>query len=204
MADRAHWEDVYTRTATDEVSWFQPEATRSRALVGGCAAERDAAIIDVGGGASVLVDDLLADGYTHLSVLDLAGSALAAARERLGERAGQVEWIEADVLEYPFAEDAFDVWHDRAVFHFLTDAADRRRYVAQLQRALRPGGHVVIATFAEDGPSQCSGLDVQRHTERSLQEALGPAFELRDSRYEIHHTPAGKEQAFLYCVFRQA
>ena len=203
MADRAHWEDVYTRKAADEVSWFQPEATRSRELIKACAPDRGAAIVDVGGGASVLVDDLLEDGYVHLSVLDLSGSALAAARQRLGARAGQVAWLEGDVLEYPFAENAFDVWHDRAVFHFLTDAADRRRYAEQLQRALCPGGHLVIATFAEDGPSQCSGLDVQRHSEDSLQEALGPAFELRDSRHETHRTPAGGEQAFLYCVFRQ-
>ncbi|WP_018948742.1 class I SAM-dependent methyltransferase [Thioalkalivibrio sp. ALMg11] len=203
MSTKPHWEHVYQTRATDAVGWYQPEARTSRALIQEIAPGTDAAMVDIGGGASVLVDELLAEGYRNLTVLDLSGAALEKARERIGERAAAVVWQEADVLEYAFQEAAFDVWHDRAVFHFLTDADQRAQYATQMQHALRPGGHVVIGTFALDGPEKCSGLPVQRHSPETLQDAFGPDFALVKSQREIHVTPGETEQLFNWCVFRK-
>jgi len=200
MTDRhQHWETVYHDKAADAVSWFQPHAASSLQLIENAAPDRNAAIIDVGGGASVLVDDLLDAGYVNLSVLDLAESALAASRARLGTRAAAVNWIVADITEAMLPEAAYDVWHDRAVFHFLTDAADRARYVGQVLRAVKPGGHVIVATFGPGGPLQCSGLDVVCYAPDALHAEFGAPFRLMHHQTEIHFTPAGKEQEFVYC-----
>lgn len=199
MVDRrAHWESVYRNKAADQVGWFQPHAVSSLRLIERCAGP-DAQVIDVGGGASVLVDDLLDAGYRRVTVLDLAESALAASRARLGERAQAVEWIAGDITRVELPAARFDVWHDRAVFHFLTDPADRARYVAQVLRAVKPGGHVIVATFGLGGPLQCSGLDVVRYDPDALHAQFGASFRLLGHETEIHHTPAGKDQEFVYC-----
>lgn len=202
MDDKAHWETVYESKPADSVSWFQPSAERSRELIRRVAPGLDAPIIDIGGGASILVDELLRLGYRDLTVLDLAGNALALARQRLGVAAAAVHWIEADVRTAPLPSGHYAVWHDRAVFHFLTDAADRAAYVAQVRRAVRPGGFALIATFAEDGPAKCSGLPVARYSPEALHGQFGDAFELVSSEREIHETPSGTQQAFIYCLCR--
>lgn len=204
MQSRSHWEKVYSSKATDAVSWFQQHAGRSLRLIEDTGVARDAAIIDVGGGASVLVDDLLARGYTNLAVLDLSGTALDRARARLGARADQVRWIESDVTRAPLEPHSIDVWHDRAVFHFLTEAADRAAYVTQVRRALRPGGFLIVATFAEDGPSECSGLPVRRYGAEQLHGEFGAGFDLLCHEREVHRTPDGKVQPFVYCCCRKA
>lgn len=200
---KEHWERVYATKQARQVSWYQPRAERSLRLIAQTGAPRGAAITDVGGGASTLVDDLLREGYTSLTVLDVSAAALAAARARLGEQARAVTWLEADVTQVDLPAAAYDIWHDRAVFHFLTEAPHRRAYVATLLRALRPGGHVVIATFAEDGPEKCSGLPVVRFSPAELKAALGDAFTLLQYEREEHHTPGGAAQRFVYCLFRR-
>jgi len=202
MNNREHWESVYSRKAATEVSWYQAEAERSLDLIRRTTPDRAAPIIDVGGGASTLVDSLLDSGYRAVTVLDLAPAALAVARQRLGDRATDVHWIADDVLTATLPNGGFALWHDRAVFHFLTGARDRARYVAQVRRAVRPGGHVVVATFADDGPTRCSGLEVVRYTPDSMHAEFGAAFRLLDSMREEHHTPAGTTQEFVYCLCR--
>jgi ubiquinone/menaquinone biosynthesis C-methylase UbiE len=203
MDQKKHWETIYRTKDVHSVSWFQPEARQSLGLITSVAPDKSAAIIDVGGGASVLVDDLLESGYTDLTVLDLSETALEIARQRLGESAAKVKWIAADVRNAPLADRGYAVWHDRAVFHFLTDPADRAAYVAQVERAVGPGGYVLVATFAEDGPKTCSGLPVVRYSAESLHSEFGPAFRIVTSTHEDHHTPAGREQPFLYCLCRR-
>ena len=199
MADRQqHWESVYRNRAADQVGWFQPHAASSLRLIAE-SADTNAQIIDVGGGASVLVDDLLDAGYRNLTVLDLAESALAASRKRLGTRSQQVQWIVGDVTRAELPAAHYDVWHDRAVFHFLTDPEDRARYVAQVLKCVKPGGHVIVAAFGPGGPLQCSGLDVVRYAPDALHAEFGAPFQLIKHETEIHHTPAGKEQEFVYC-----
>jgi ubiquinone/menaquinone biosynthesis C-methylase UbiE len=202
MQSREHWERVYRTKSTTDVSWYQEHAEQSLRLIRRTGVSRDAAIIDVGGGASTLVDDLLQDGYGSLTVLDLSAAALEAARSRLGERARRVQWIEGDIAKLALAEHAYDVWHDRAVFHFLTREADRRAYVAQVLRAVKPQGHVIVATFAEDGPIQCSGLPVMRYSPAELHGQFGPDFALLTQEREEHHTPRGGTQKFIYCYCR--
>jgi SAM-dependent methyltransferase len=204
MVDRRqHWEGIYRNKATDQVSWFQPRAASSLRLIEDCAGT-DAHIIDVGGGASVLVDDLLDAGYHHLTVLDLAESALAVSRARLGARAQSVQWIAADITRADLPAARYDVWHDRAVFHFLTDPADRARYVEQVLKSVKPGGRVIIAAFGPGGPLQCSGLDVVRYAPDALHAEFGAPFRLLGHQTEIHRTPAGGEQEFVYCYCRRA
>ena len=200
MDRKAHWEDVYRRKKPDEVSWYQAEPTLSLDLVNEAAGGRPASVIDVGGGASALVDRLVVRASTEITVLDLSGAALRAAQSRLGALAPRVKWIEADVLNVELKEAAYDVWHDRAVFHFLTDPDDRRRYVAQVRRSVRVGGHVLVATFAADGPQKCSGLDVARYSPTELHSQFGQDFRLRKSVSEDHITPMGTTQKFVYCV----
>jgi SAM-dependent methyltransferase len=202
MNDKQHWETVYVTSAPNKVSWHQPTAARSLALICEVAPALDAPIIDVGGGASVLVDELLRAGYRDLTVLDIAASALELARARLGPVADRVRWLEGDVRTAPLASDRYVVWHDRAVFHFLTDAADRAAYVGQVQRALRLDGFVIVATFAEDGPTKCSGLPVVRYSPEALNGEFGAGFELLKSEREVHVTPVGIEQPFTYCLLR--
>ena len=200
MVDRQHhWESVYRNKATDEVSWFQQHAASSLRLINDASVGLDAQIIDVGGGASVLVDNLLDAGYRHLTVLDLSESALAETRRRLGARASQVTWQAADITHAMLPANAYDIWHDRAVFHFLTDPADRASYVEQVLHAVKPGGHVIVATFGPGGPLQCSGLDVVRYAPDTLHAEFGEPFRLLRHETEIHQTPTGKEQEFVYC-----
>lgn len=203
MQSRDHWEKVYTSKATDAVSWFQPHADLSVGLIKATGAAHDAAIIDVGGGASTLVDDLLADGYTDLTVLDLSAAALAAARSRLGPRGSAVRWIAADITRADLPANRYDIWHDRAVFHFLTAPEQRAAYVQAVFRAVKPGGHVIVATFAEDGPEQCSGLPVMRYRADQLHDQFGDAFTLLRHQKEAHHTPSGTVQQFVYCYCRR-
>lgn len=203
MHSKDHWEKVYSTKATDAVSWFQPHADCSVGLIMAAGVGRDAAIIDVGGGASSLVDDLLANGFTNLTVLDLSAAALAAARKRLGIRASEVQWIEADITRADLPASQYDVWHDRAVFHFLTSPEDRAAYVKAVFHSVRPGGHVIVATFAEDGPAQCSGLPVMRYRADELHAEFGEAFSLLNHRKEAHHTPSGTVQQFVYCYCRR-
>jgi ubiquinone/menaquinone biosynthesis C-methylase UbiE len=199
---KAHWENIYNTHGVDEVSWFEPEATRSLDLVQRVATTRRESIIDVGAGAATFVDGLLRAGYQQITVLDLSATALAQAQRRLGDRARAIQWREADVLETALPRRAFDVWHDRAVFHFLTRAADRSAYVAQVRRALRPGGFALVATFATDGPSRCSGLEVARYSGDTLHAEFGADFQLLSSERQVHMTPWGAEQAFTYCLCR--
>ncbi len=202
MNDKEHWETVYTRKAPEEVSWFQPEAELSLRLIDDIGLPRSARMIDVGGGASTLVDGLLERGFSSVTVLDLSGAALQAARHRLGPDARRVTWIEADVTTVALEDHSYDVWHDRAVFHFLTEPVDRNAYVAQVRRSVRPGGHVIVASFAEDGPEKCSGLPVMRYSPGALHGAFGSSFELIGQQRETHHTPSGASQSFVYCYCR--
>lgn len=203
MQSRNHWENVYTTKASNAVSWFQPHADVSVGLIKATGAGLDAAIIDVGGGASTLVDDLFAQGYSNLTVLDLSAAALATARKRLGSKASAVRWIQADITKANLPDQQFDIWHDRAVFHFLTEPEERAAYVQAVLRSVKPGGHVIIATFAEDGPDQCSGLPVMRYRPDELHAEFGEAFSLLKHEKEAHHTPAAKVQQFVYCYCRK-
>ena len=198
---RAHWDRVYETRGPTAVSWYQENPARSFESIVATGVSRSAPIIDVGGGASRLVDVLLEAGFSDVTVLDVSAAALELVRERLGRRASVVTLVEADVTEFSPTR-RFAVWHDRAVFHFLTAARDRERCVAALHRALAPGGHVIIASFGLKGPVRCSGLDVVRYSPGSLAAELGGSFRLVDSAEEVHTTPAGAEQQFVYCRFR--
>ena len=199
MDAQQHWEGVYRTKRPDEVSWYAPHLDVSLRLIEDAAPDRDAAIIDVGGGEATLVDDLLDRGYRHVSVLDLSATALEVARARLGGRASAVHWLCGDVTAFSFRPHRYDVWHDRAVFHFLTDVKDRRAYVEQTARAVKSGGHVIVATFGPEGPTKCSGLEVRRYGSDALHEEFGPAFRLMKHETELHRTPAGVIQQFTYC-----
>ena len=201
MASSAHWESIYASRDPTLLSWYQSRPVVSLELIRLLDIPRDAAVIDVGGGASSLVDELSAAGYTDLTVLDIAATALQAARSRAGEAAAS--WLCADLLTWS-PDRSYDLWHDRAVLHFLVDAADRRRYVATLRAALYDGGNAIIATFAPGAPDHCSGLPVQRYDAGALQELLGSDFELVDTRDEVHHTPAGVAQPFTWVAARCA
>lgn len=203
MSDRSiHWDNVYATRGETEVSWFQNSPAISLAMITAANPNREAAIIDIGGGASRLADALLRDGYRDLAVLDLSANALDAAKKRIGVAASKVDWIVADATTWRPAK-AYDVWHDRAAFHFLTETRDRAAYVARLRSAIVPGGHVIIATFALDGPERCSGLPVQRHDSASLAAELGMDFELVETRSETHHTPWDSTQAFQFSRFKR-
>ena len=203
MDPKAHWERIYQEKAPTEVSWYQPHPALSLALIQRAVPDRDAPIIDVGGGASTLADDLLRAGYRDVTVLDLASRALSAARSRIeaaGLPADRVRWLEGDVLDTPLPRAHYALWHDRAVFHFLTDATARARYVARVREAVQPGGAVLVATFAADGPLKCSGLEVARYSPEALHAEFGDGFRLVESRREEHETPWGAPQAFTYCL----
>lgn len=195
-----HWENVYTRKPAEEVSWYRAHLETSLAFVerstGG---NRSAAIADIGGGASTLVDDLLERGYRDLTVLDLSQKALDVARERLGEKADGVRWVCADATRMVLPAASVDVWHDRAVFHFLTEEAKRKDYVRAVLHALRPGGHVIVSTFGPEGPLRCSGLETVRYDADHLHAEFGKRFALVESAEEVHETPMGTQQQFLYC-----
>jgi ubiquinone/menaquinone biosynthesis C-methylase UbiE len=197
-----HWEQVYQTKPADAVSWFQEHATRSLEIIRSIGATSDAKILDAGGGSSILVDDLLTGRFKHVSVLDLSASALEVARRRLGSLGQNVTWITGDILTVELPEQTYDIWHDRAVFHFLTDPADRMAYVGQVMKSVKPGGHVIVATFAPDGPEQCSGLPVARYDPDQLHDEFGPSFELLEHSSEEHKTPWGSVQHFIYCNCR--
>jgi len=201
MADRhAHWQNVYATKGETDVSWFQDNPAISRELIAATGADREAAIIDIGGGASRLVDTLLADGYRAMTVLDLSEAALKTAKDRIGPAANAVTWIAADVTTWQPVEQ-YDVWHDRAAFHFLTDPRDRDAYKSRLTKALRTGGQAIIGTFSLQGPEKCSGLPVVRYDAPSLGGFLGPAFRLLETRDHEHRTPWGSSQQFQFSRF---
>jgi SAM-dependent methyltransferase len=202
MTRREHWDAIYRNNAASSLSWYQAESLLSLSLIERVAPHLDDPIIDVGGGASTLVDALLGAGYEHVTVLDVAEPALAIAMQRLGARADTVTWVAADVLAAELPAARYAVWHDRAVFHFLTRREDRLSYAAAMRRAVRPGGHVLIAGFATGGPSRCSGLEVVRYSPETLVAELGEGLELIDSAREDHRTPGGALQRFVYCLFR--
>jgi len=202
MEIKSHWENIYQTKAPTQVSWYQEHARLSLRLIADTGIDRADPIIDVGGGTSTLVDDLLADGYQHLTVLDISASALQTAQQRLGVRATAVTWIEADITQAQLPGQFYAVWHDRAVFHFLTQPHDRQRYIQAVRHAVKPGGHVIVATFALDGPPQCSGLNVTRYNPDSLHHEFGEDFQLLTSTRETHVTPFGTEQKFIYCYCR--
>ena len=198
---QAHWENVYTKKGDKEVSWFQGTPAPSLELIEQVEATRASAIIDIGGGTSHLVDNLIERGFRDVTVLDLSGAALDAAKARLRGRAVDVHWIVADATIWDPPK-TYDIWHDRAAFHFLTEENDRAAYVIRLKRALKAGGHVIIATFAMDGPEKCSGLPVVRYDAASLGQALGHAFQLVHTRRHEHATPWGSQQVFQFSIFR--
>ena len=201
MDRKQHWDLVYAEKAEDAVSWFQPRPETSLALLHSAGIARSDAVIDVGGGASRLVDALLQEGFSDVTVLDIAAGALEKSRARLKADAGKAHWIAADITRWK-PERRYRLWHDRAVFHFLTDPADRAAYRRALEAGLAPGGHVLMASFALDGPERCSGLPVQRYAPETLAMELGTAFTLVSQRHEAHTTPAGKLQRFQYSLFR--
>lgn len=203
MDNKAHWEGVYRSKAPDAVSWYRAHLETSLKLICQGAPDQSAAIIDVGGGESTLVDDLLESGYRNLTVLDMSAVALDATKRRLGAIANQITWVESDISLVDLPEHHYDVWHDRAVFHFLTEASQRDAYIRVLKDSLKPGAHVVIGTFGPTGPTRCSGLDVRRYDVQSLSDEIGAGFELLTSTLEDHRTPAGSSQQFLYCCFRK-
>lgn len=199
---QAHWEGVYTKKGENELSWFQESPAPSLELIAEVGTTHASPIIDIGGGASRLVDNLIDRGFEDVTVLDLSEAALEATKARLGDRAAQVHWIVTDATVWEPLK-AYDVWHDRAAFHFLTEDRDRAAYVARLERALKVGGYAIIATFALDGPERCSGLPVVRYDAASLGQTLGRAFQLVDTRRHAHATPWGSDQSFQFSVFRR-
>ena len=202
MSSKEHWDSVYRTRGSEQVSWYQPHLDRSLAFLEATGLGRDARVIDVGGGASTFVDDLLDRGYTNVTVLDLSAAALDVAKGRLGGRASQVKWICADVTDPQLPSEAYEFWHDRAVFHFLREPAARARYVSAVRRMLKPGGHIVVATFGPHGPEKCSGLDVMHFTPEALHAEFGPEFARLSDAVEMHTTPWGSEQEFVYCYCR--
>ena len=201
MDAQTHWEKIYTEKAPDAVSWYRPHLETSLALIEK-AAGISASIIDVGGGESTLVDDLLACGYENITVLDISQTAIDANGKRLGKASERVHWLVADITKVDLEPATYDVWHDRAVFHFLTAQSDRVAYVRQVARAVKPGGSVIVSTFGPEGPTKCSGLEVVRYDANSLHQEFGVRFRLVDSCKEMHKTPFGTVQQFLYCLCR--
>lgn len=202
MTTKAHWENVYQTKAVDEVSWYRPHLEMSLSLIERAVQGTTSAVIDVGGGEATLVDDLVARGYRDVTVLDISRAAIDVAKGRLGAAGEPVNWITGDITRVSLEPARYDVWHDRAVFHFLTTAEDRDAYVRQVARSVRVGGHVIVATFGLDGPEMCSGLDVVRYDADHLHREFGPTFRLLDSVSELHETPWGAPQQFMYCLCR--
>jgi SAM-dependent methyltransferase len=199
MDAQAHWEQIYKQKAPDQVSWYRPHLETSLAFIQQAAPGRSASIIDVGAGESTLVDDLLARGYTNVTVLDISQIAIDANRKRLGDAAQLVRWVVADITRVELEPATYDVWHDRAVFHFLTLASDRAAYVRQVASAVKRGGHVIVSAFGPEGPTKCSGLEVVRYDAESMHGEFGPRFRLIGTSKELHQTPFGATQQFLYC-----
>jgi 2-polyprenyl-3-methyl-5-hydroxy-6-metoxy-1,4-benzoquinol methylase len=199
MDAKNHWENVYTTKQPDAVSWYRPHLETSLALVERAAHSHSASIIDIGAGESTLVDDLLVRGYEKITVLDVSQTALEVTKKRLGLLAQQVNWIAADITQVRLESPAYDVWHDRAVFHFLTSIEQRAAYVRNVAKSVNPGGHVIVSTFGPEGPTKCSGLEVMRYDAESLHNEFGTRFRLVESLKELHRTPFGTTQQFVYC-----
>jgi 2-polyprenyl-3-methyl-5-hydroxy-6-metoxy-1,4-benzoquinol methylase len=199
MDAKNHWENVYTTKQPSAVSWYRPHLETSLALVERAAHSHSASIIDIGAGESTLVDDLLARGYEKITVLDVSQTALEVTKKRLGLLAEQVNWIAADITQVRLESPAYDVWHDRAVFHFLTSIEQRAAYVRNVAKSVNPGGHVIVSTFGPEGPTKCSGLEVMRYDAESLHNEFGTRFRLVQSLKELHRTPFGTTQQFVYC-----
>jgi ubiquinone/menaquinone biosynthesis C-methylase UbiE len=202
MATKAHWEHIYKSRGIREVSWFQEHAAQSIELIKKTGVSLRAKIIDVGGGASTLVDDLIDKGYSEITVLDVSGTALRRSQDRLGQRASLVTWLELDITRAELDSNFYDVWHDRAVFHLLTSETDRAHYVRAVRRSVKTGGHIIVASFGLNGPEKCSGLNVVRYSAESMHREFGNDFELVDTTTEVHHTPFGTDQQFVYCYCR--
>ena len=200
---RSHWDDVYTTKPADTVSWFQDDPTPSLDMIAQTGLGTGDPIVDIGGGASMLIDRLLDAGHSAMTVLDIALAGLAVAQQRLGARAGRVTWIAQDVTVWQPPQDAFSIWHDRAVFHFLVDEADRLAYRSALDQGVRASGFVILAPFALSGPERCSGLPVRRYSADMLQAELGPVYHLIDQQPQTHVTPTGNHQDFIWCLFRK-
>jgi 2-polyprenyl-3-methyl-5-hydroxy-6-metoxy-1,4-benzoquinol methylase len=196
-----HWNSVYSTRAPDAVSWYLPHLETSLQLIKRIA-PYDPAIIDVGGGESTLADDLLAMGYRDITILDISAEAIEVCKRRMGVYALYINWLVDDITKAELPGNHFDIWHDRAVFHFLTDEEDRRAFVERVTYSVKPGGHVIVATFGPEGPSKCSGLDVVRYDADGLHAEFGKHFRLLKSRTEAHKTPWGADQQFLYCLCR--
>jgi 2-polyprenyl-3-methyl-5-hydroxy-6-metoxy-1,4-benzoquinol methylase len=202
MDVRTHWEGIHAARSPQQVSWYRAHLEKSLALIERCAEDHSASIIDVGGGQSTLVDDLLARGFQNITVLDISPAAIEVVKKRLGKASEQVQWVVADITDAELAPGAYDIWHDRAVFHFLASPQQRAAYVRQVVRSLKPSGHVIVSTFGPQGPEKCSGLDTVRYDADSLHLEFGTRFRLVDSSTELHETPAGQTQQFLHCCFR--
>lgn len=200
---KTHWENIYAVKAPTEVSWYREHLDNSLEMILQTKTEKTGAIIDIGGGSSTLVDDLFKKGFSNLSVLDISANAIETSRERLGKRAEKVEWIVADITNVCLPENYYDVWHDRAVFHFLTDAGNRKKYVELVMRSLKIGGHIIVASFGLNGPTKCSGLDVVRYSPETMRDEFGESFRLVKSMNETHRTPFETTQEFIYCYCRK-
>ena len=203
MDKKLHWDKAYAVGAPERLGWYRPHLSASLELIERTGIDKKVRLIDVGGGASTLVDDLVDLGFEEVSVFDLSRTAMSLAKSRLGDRASQVTWLEGDITSAELPPAHYDLWHDRAVFHFLTAADDRRSYMQQLKRALSPGGHVVLGVFSLEAQPRCSGLDVQRYSVELLQREIGADFALKEYRLEEHVTPGGVRQMYLYCCFRK-
>ena len=202
MDNKEYWEKVYDTKAPDAVSWYAPHLETSLNLVHQATSNKDSAIIDIGGGEATLVDDLIARGYRDISVLDISQKAIDVARSRIGKPADKVRWYCTDITKATLPQNYFDVWHDRAVFHFLTQEDDRKMYVDQVMRSVKHGGYVIMSTFGPEGPEKCSGLDVVRYDPEQLHGQFGKSFKMINSSTELHKTPMGTTQQFLYCFCR--
>jgi SAM-dependent methyltransferase len=202
MDTRSHWEQVYATKDPEQVSWFRPHLERSLELIERAAPDRLASILDVGAGQSTLVDDLLELGYQNITVVEISQAALDASKKRAGQSGSKVQWVCGDVTEIELPKRSFDLWHDRAVFHFLTEAGQRRAYVERARSALRPGGSLIVSTFGPSGPERCSGLATMRYDVSSLGSEFGDRFRLVESSLDLHETPSGAVQQFLSCWYR--
>jgi SAM-dependent methyltransferase len=203
MNAKTHWESVYAVKPPEEVSWYRPHLDTSLALIEQLTPSRVAAIVDVGAGASTLVDDLIQRSYATITALDISETALRAAKERVGPNSARIQWLTADVCEADLLADYYDLWHDRAVFHFLTLPEQRTSYVARAAASVKRDGNLIIGTFGPEGPRRCSQLDTVRYDEATLEAEFGSQFALTESRIEWHTTPSGGQQQFLYCVLKR-
>jgi len=203
MNQENHWEQVYSTRQTERLGWYKSCLRISLSWIEALDLVADAPIIDVGGGVSTLVDDLLSDGYKSITVLDISEAALSSVRERLGKSAEQITWLNGDITSVDLPTNHYELWHDRAVFHFLTEIDQQRKYRDNLLSALKPGGHLIMSTFAPEAPPKCSGLPVQRYSQEQLEDMLGAKFKLMHSREERHVTPGGVEQMYICCNFRR-